>query len=63
MPAPGSLTTLTLQLRTTCLFLSPSTNRKKKKKVVGRGEAREENGARLLVSFICYLGNLILVPG
>lgn len=63
MPAPGSLTTLTLQLRTTCLFLSPSTKRKKKKKVVGRGEAGEENGARLLVSFICYLGNLILAPG
>ena len=60
MPAPGSLTTLTLQLRTTCLFLSPST---KKKKVVGRGEAGEEKGARLLVSFICYLGNLILAPG
>lgn len=66
MPAPGSLTTLTLQLRTTCLFLSPSTKRKKKKKkkkVVGRGEAGEEKGARLLVSFICYLGNLILAPG
>ena len=62
MPAPGSLTTLTWQLRTTCLFLSPSTKRKKKK-VVGRGEAGEENGARLLVSFICYLGNLILAPG
>lgn len=37
--------------------------RKKKKKVVGRGEAGEEKGARLLVSFICYLGNLILAPG
>lgn len=63
VPAPGPLTTLTLQLRTTCLFLSPSTKRKKKKKVVGRGEAGEEKGARLLVSFICYLGNLILAPG
>lgn len=37
VPAPGPLTTLTLQLRTTCLFLSPSTKRKKKKKWWGEG--------------------------
>lgn len=43
VPAPGPLTTLTLQLRTTCLFLSPSTKRRKKKK---SGGARGGGGGK-----------------